>query len=312
MAASPAQGRPPHGLLKKECKNSQGARLTVGLKAESREKALLSDYGYGHSCAKAGYHLVMTTCISPTQPDLFDASRWPHRPYCTDDFEQGVQIRSLKQALTKVYIQANPPHLRVWSIYDIDRPGGGLAWDDANLPQPSWVTVNKANRHAHVVYGLSAPVLTTSMEARQAPLRYLNAVETAFRAKMDADDGYSGLITKNPKHPLWWTIQGRRLDYDLEELSGWVDLSRFTAKQGVKVAEVGLGRNVTVFDFVRLWSYKKVREFKGQPGGYVHWQKAVYDRCMARNADFTTPMDSRETYHIAQSVAKWTAGRRIT
>ncbi len=89
------------------------------------------------------------TCIapppSPPQPDLFDASRWPRRPYCTDDFEQGVQIRSLKQALTKVYIQANPPHLRVWSIYDIDRPGGGLAWDDANLPQPSWVTVNKAN-----------------------------------------------------------------------------------------------------------------------------------------------------------------------
>lgn len=258
---------------------------------------------------KSVYHPAMTTCIAPTQPDLFDASRWPRRPYCTDDFEQGVQIRSLKQALTKVYIQANPPHLRVWSIYDIDRPGGGLAWDDANLPQPSWVTVNKANRHAHVVYGLSAPVLTSSMEARQAPLRYLNAVESAFRAKMDADDGYSGLITKNPKHPLWWTIQGRRLDYDLEELSGWVDLSRFTAKQGVKVAEVGLGRNVTVFDFVRLWSYKKVREFKGQPGGYVHWQKAVYDRCMARNADFTTPMDSREAYHIAQSVAKWTWSR---
>ena len=41
----------------------------------------------------------------------------------------------------------------------------------------------------------------------------------------------------------------------------------------------------------------------------MHWQKAVYDRCMARNVDFPTPMDSREAYHIARSVAKWTWSR---
>ena len=240
------------------------------------------------------------------QTDLFAPERWPRRPYCTDDFEQGVRVRSLRQALTKTYIQANPPMLRVWSIYDIDRPAGGLAWDAANLPPPSWATVNKANGHAHLVYGLRAPVLTSSMEARQAPLRYLNAVESAFRAKLGGDDGYSGLLTKNPAHPQWWTVRGPELAYELGYLAEWVDLDRFKAKQGVKVAEVGLGRNVTVFDFVRLWAYKKVREFKGQQGGFVHWQKAVYDRCMARNADFGTPMDYREAYQIAKSVAKWT------
>ena len=243
------------------------------------------------------------------QPDLFAPERWPRRPYCTDDFEQGLQIRSLKQALTKTYLQANPPHLRVWSIYDIDRPAGGLAWDEANLPPPSWATVNKANGHAHLVYGLRAPVLTASMEARQAPLRYLNAVESAFRAKLGGDDGYSGLITKNPKHPLWWTVRGPELAYELDDLAEWVNLEPFKAKPGVKVAEVGLGRNVTVFDFVRFWAYKKVREYKGQHGGFVHWQKAVYDRCMARNADFGQPMDHREAYHIACSVAKWTWSR---
>ena len=243
------------------------------------------------------------------QTDLFAPERWPRRPYCTDDFEQGVRVRSLRQALTKTYIQANPPMLRVWSIYDIDRPAGGLAWDAANLPPPSWATVNKANGHAHLVYGLRAPVLTSSMEARQAPLRYLNAVESAFRAKLGGDDGYSGLLTKNPAHPQWWTVRGPELAYELGYLAEWVDLDRFKAKQGVKVAEVGLGRNVTVFDFVRLWAYKKVREFKGQQGGFVHWQKAVYDRCMARNADFGTPMDYREAYQIAKSVAKWTWSR---
>lgn len=256
----------------------------------------------------------MTTTIArpppqPEQSDFFDPSRWPKRPWCTNSFEDGLRIRSLKQALTKVYLQANPPHLRVWSIYDVDRPGGAWAWDDANLPHPSWITVNRENAHAHLVYGLSAPVLTSSMEARQAPLRYLNAMETAFRALLRADDGYSGLITKNPAHPLWRTLRGPITAYELGELADWVDLERYKPRQGVKVAEVGLGRNVTVFDFVRLWAYKNVRKFKGVQGGFVLWQKAVLDRCGARNGDFAQPMDHREIYHIAKSVAKWTWSR---
>ena len=244
--------------------------------------------------------------IHPDQPDLFATDRWPRRPYCTDDLDAGLRIRSLKQALTKCYIQANPPHLRVWSLYDIDRPGGALAWEEPNLPPPSWAAVNRENAHAHLAYGLRVPVLTSSMEARQAPLRYLNAVEAAFRAKLQADDGFSGLITKNPAHPLWRTLQGPDLAYELGDLAEWVDLEHFKPRQGVKVAEVGLGRNVTVFDFVRLWAYKNVREYKNVRGGFVYWQKAVYDRCMARNGDFTHPMDNREAYHIARSVAKWT------
>ena len=237
-----------------------------------------------------------------------DAARWPRKPYCSDD-KTARHIRSLSTALRRQYIQANPPHLRVWSLYDVDRPGGGLAWEDGNLPPPSWATINKANGHAHLAYGLRAPVLTASMEARQAPLRYLNAVESAFRAALDADDGFSGLITKNPAHPLWWTLKGPELAYELGDLAEWVDLERFKSTQGVKVAEIGLGRNVTVFDFVRLWAYKKVRDYKGLQGGFVHWQKAVYDRCMARNSDFKTPMDNREAYQIAKSVAKWTWNR---
>ena len=39
------------------------------------------------------------------QPDLFDPARWPRRPYCTDDLNAGLRIRS-----------------RVWGLYDIDRP----------------------------------------------------------------------------------------------------------------------------------------------------------------------------------------------
>ena len=45
------------------------------------------------------------------QPDMFlDETRLPRRPYCSDDLATGVSIRSLQQAITKPYIQINPPH----------------------------------------------------------------------------------------------------------------------------------------------------------------------------------------------------------
>jgi len=236
-----------------------------------------------------------------TQPDLFAPERWPHKPYCTDDLESGLRIRSYQHAIKRRYIQANPPHMRVWSLYDIDRSGGGLAWEDANLPMPSWTTVNKANGHAHIAYGLVAPVLTASMEARQAPLRYLEAVEAAFRAKLGGDDGYCGLITKNPQHPFWWTLKGPTEGYDLGYLAEHVNLEKFKPRQGVKVAEIGLGRNVTTFDFVRLWAYKKIRFYER----FEAWENAVLQRCLARNGDFPTPMSFSETKAISRSVAKW-------
>lgn len=69
-----------------------------------------------------------------------------------DDLESGLRIRSLKQALTKPYIQVNPPHLRVWSVFDVDRPAGALA-QDAQPCYPQRAATNKTNGHAHLVWG---------------------------------------------------------------------------------------------------------------------------------------------------------------
>ena len=61
--------------------------------------------------------------------ELFSSDRLPRKPYCTDDLGCGVKIRSVTTALKLPYIQANPPHLRFFSIFDVDRQGGALAWD---------------------------------------------------------------------------------------------------------------------------------------------------------------------------------------
>ncbi len=223
--------------------------------------------------------------------ELVDPGRWPRRPYCADDLSAGLRIRSFKQAITKPYIQANPPHLRVWSIYDVDRAGGALAWEDAGLPPPSWAAANRENAHAHLVWGLTAPVLVDSPDMRQAPLRYLCGVEAAFRERLQADQGYSGLITKNPAHPLWRTLRGPQLAYELGELAEWVDLPKHLPKR--KPEEIGLGRNVTVFDWLRQHAYRHIRHYKGDVRNFVLWQSHLNAKTLERNGDLLTPMDGR-------------------
>lgn len=253
----------------------------------------------------------MLTEILPDQPDLFATDRWPRRPYCTDDPTAGIVIRSLAQALTKPYIQVNPPRLRVWALFDVDRSGAAVAWEDAGLPPPSWVTQNKANGHAHLVWGLSAPVLVEGMEARQAPMRYLAAVESLMRARLDADHGFGGLITKNPAHPLWRTLRGPCMGYELSELAECLPgIEKHMPRR--RVEEVGLGRNVTLFDHTRKWAYREIRRYWG--GGLEGWNAWIM-QCnlfaLGRNGDFMTPLDPRECWWIARSVGKWT-WRRTT
>lgn len=245
--------------------------------------------------------------IVPEQLDLFQPARWPKRPYCADDLAEGLRIRSLERALTKPYIQANPPHLRVWSIHDVDRPGAAVAWEAAGLPPPTWAAVNRENAHAHLVWGLSAPVLVDGLGARDAPMRYLCAVEACMRNKLHADPGYSGLITKNPAHPLWRVLRGPRISYELGELAEWLpDLDRHKPRQGIKPEAVGLGRNVTLFDRTRKWAYRAIRGYWGGGlEGWNAWLSAVNSRALVYNGDFQNPLDGREVWHLARSVAKW-------
>lgn len=243
------------------------------------------------------------------QADLFsDLSRWPRRPYCTDDLEAGLRIRSLRSAITRPYIQANPPHLRVWSLFDIDRRGAASAWEDADLPPPAWTSINRANGHAHSAWGLRAPVLTSGLGARDAPMRYLCAVESLMRERLQADPGFSGLITKNPAHPTWLTLRGPRLVYDLAELAEWLPgLEKHKPKRG-RVDNVGLGRNVSLFDALRQWAYRSVRKYKGAGlRGWQAWANECSSRAHEMNVDLFPgrELHFQEIRHIAKSVAAW-------
>lgn len=247
--------------------------------------------------------------VAPAGPEahalqlpLFADTRLPRRPWCTEDPAWGLRVRPLPRATRLPYIQVNPPRLRFWLLFDVDRMGGALAWEQGGLPAPAWAAVSRDSGRAHLAWGLSAPVLTGDA-ARGRPLRYLAAVEHAFRTALGADEGYSGLITKNPLHPLWRVLVGPQKLWELGELAEYVDLPKHLPRRR-PADQVGLGRNCALFDRLRVWAYAAVREHR-EERNFVLWQSRAYDRALDMNGDFLHPLHGKEVWHLANSVARW-------
>jgi hypothetical protein len=151
---------------------------------------------------------------------------------------------------------------------------------------------------------LSAPVLVAE-NARREPIRFLQGIEGAYRHALDADRGYSGLVCKNPTHARWRTLYGLQRLWELGELAEYGDVHKYIPRHAKKPEEYGLGRNCIVFEFLRQWAYRNIRAAKKR-GNFVLWLADCNNRCLVRNGDFLTPLDGREVWHIAKSVATWT------
>lgn len=195
----------------------------------------------------------------------------PHKPYCTD--ELGVTyIRPKSTAIKKKYLQVNQPKLVTYLVFDIDRQGGVLAWYDNDLPTPYWTSKNPENAHAHIAYRLKVPFCTSDI-AHSEPIRYAAAIESAMIERLKADRGFAGLLAE------YLDLKGHPL-------------------RGSEVS--GLGRNCELFDTVRQWSYKAIREFWA-PNYKRKWNSAVYDQVEALNAQFKVSLPVSEVKAIANS-----------
>ena len=239
--------------------------------------------------------------------DLF-AARLPRSPYHTDDLECGLRIAYREQAILSRYIQPNPPSQRCWLVYDVDHPHAGLDWHDRNAPPPTFIARNPKNGHGHLFYGLAEPV-TTSTAGRSSPLRYLAALDCALREKLAADFGYSGLIAKNPlRADVWIVKEWESQLYTLDELDSWLDLSKYSDRRK-RMPDYGLGRNCNIFENLRRWAYRAIRQGWPDPG---RWYEAVLTRAEGYNRSLYRGTEAGELNHneikaIAKSVAKYTS-----
>ena len=237
--------------------------------------------------------------MNRAQLDLF-RERLPRKPYHTDEFTTGLSIADVSRALGARYIQPNGPTHRHWLVFDVYHAAATLSWDDVGAPAPNITVTNRANGHAHLIYGLETPI-RTAPDGKVAPLRYAAAIEAALREKLGADLGYSGLICKNPLHTHWLVQVWEPASYDLSWLADYLDLSPYNGRK--QLPAYGLGRNCTLFEKTRQWAYKAIRQ--GWPG-YEAWLSAVIDRAIGYNVQFEPPLPANEVRHIAKSIAKWT------
>lgn len=224
----------------------------------------------------------------------------PHKPYCLAEMPGYSMIRPKKTAIKLPYIQYNPPCLVSFLVFDIDRPDAFFAWSDANLPRPNWISKNPKNCHAHVGYILAVPVCTTE-NASQKAIRYLAGIQAAYTTALGADRGFSSLITKNPLSVEWENHIFDATPYELNYLADFVDLGKVKT---AKLNEVfGLGRNCTLFDIVRKWSYKAIREHSDDC--YDEWHTEVLRMALNANSAFTVPLSYSEVKATAKSISRW-------
>lgn len=202
-------------------------------------------------------------------------------------------------AVNKRYLDPNTKN-RVWAlVFDIDRPQASMAWDDANLPEPNWITQNPKNAHAHLGYALAAPV-SRSLGSLQKPQAYLARIEQAMSDALRADPAYSHRLTKNPLHSTWRTFYGRREPYDLDELRDYLPANLPLVKD--RDQAIGEGRNVLLFTNLRHWAYRERFGFSS----LNTWMHCCRNKAKAFNSQFRSPLPMSEVRATAKSVATWT------
>jgi transposase-like protein len=226
----------------------------------------------------------------------------PQKAYSCNDFDVDNKVRKLTDAIKKRYIQPNDFNSTQWLVYDIDRatcPDEII--NDRLAPEPTVFVQNPKNQHAHLFYLLKTAVHQND-NSSQSAIRYVAAIEYGLAVKLDADIGYAGLLAKNAMHKDWRVLHTTPHAFELQELDEYVDLKLLNTKPKNR-AEYGLGRNCILFDDVKTWAYRAIRQ--GWPQ-YEQWHNAVLQRTEMLNAKFNQSMSYNEYKHIARSIAVYT------
>lgn len=207
------------------------------------------------------------------------------------------------------YLELNPANASSVLVFDCDDPETLLRvfppfGGPSELPEPNWKSWNRKNGHAHVVYCFRAAV-HRNLESRSAPQIRLAAIAEAYAAKLNADDGYAGILSRNPMtrphRGAARTQWGRQRGYCLDELAEPVGIGRSAHLPRIETARTAEGRNCITFELSMRWA-----------GSKKHAELPVLPVALGINKQFSVPLGFSEVAHIAKHVegyrAQWIAG----
>ena len=185
-------------------------------------------------------------------------------------------------------------------VFDCDSAGGTEAVIEAlvdrRVPSPNWMVTRIPAGGTHVVYCLAAPV-HRGVAARARPLLLLGRVAEFFGEALQADQGYTGVLTHNPMARAQGrdlrTTWGRRAPYELRELAevipfGW---------RRPRLPRTDVGRNCELFWALMRWA-----------GAPANLRNDVLAAALAANEGFEIPLEVPEVQGIARSVERYRRG----
>lgn len=255
------------------------------------------------------------------QYDLFAnvIPRLPKKPYVLPDKGFKMFITSLESAMRHNcrYIQQNTPWQLSFMVFDLDYKQAIYAHEKADLLAPSFYVVEPTKTTAHAVYALEQPVLRHHT-SNDKPQRLFATLEQAYGEKMRADAGYSGLVMKNPfceDYNVYLPEERKPLLYSLTDMAEYVDFDSINKKRLRKPVEIANAysesRNVAVFDIVRKWAYKAIRDYWCD--SYESWLLAVNQAVSEAWAGIESGFNKTDHDYLfserratAKSIAKWT------
>ena len=228
------------------------------------------------------------------------------RPFCTDDFKRdGIYRTNKRRALNSVYIEHNNDSFINSIVFDIDSDTAAIAWQDANIPKPNFITQNPANGHAHLFYALSSPVCITE-NARRKPQKLLKGVIEGLTERLGADPCYTGKITKNPLNPRWRTFWNEQPRFELNYLCEFIDTNKRVKKE-VRKSIVAEGRNTALFDNLRFYAYSIIFKYQ-KNDDFCGFMSALEEEAENINDSFEDPLGFKEINHTIRSISSWVWG----
>ena len=224
----------------------------------------------------------------------------PWRPFAADDYTLGISRKPRRIALGMKYLQLNHRRSVGWVLFDVDRSDAYEAAEQAGLPEPTFVAINRINGHGHLGWLLKSPVPRYDTSDRK-PIEFLADVELGMLRRLGADRSYPKLLVKNPISPAWSTQWRSPKPFTLEDLNA--NLTTADKRRERIAHEVGLGRNCAVFEAVRKQAYQDVRKFFGTSELFRRHLMAIG---LELNHQFEFPLGQNEVKTICRSIANWT------
>ena len=228
------------------------------------------------------------------------------KPYCSNNPQkQGLLIRPKQTAFTYAYLQLNNHWSDTYLIFDVDRDGAALAWEDADILAPTFITINRENGHAHLVYELFTPVWKN---ASLKPIKWISSIKRDFTEILGADAGFTGLISKNPNHKRWDVLDfgGRN---ELVELSESAEMYQRRGNRPPKALQdkfAGDGESNFLFNDGRFYAYWVVRQCASCDELLDKVYTNLENACFNRNE----PIRRNRIKYTAREIADWVWERR--